>query len=93
MASIITSLPSLSWLSASRVQDLYVQFLNNFPVQYQPVVSVAVGLFIVYVVYRIIKRDFIFILVLIVLVPTSVPILKSIWSGLVTLLKYLFNLH
>ncbi len=87
------SMPSLSWFSISRIQDIYSQFLANFPVQYQPVVSVVVGLVIVYAVYRIIKRDFIFIVLLIVLVPTSVPVLKSVWSGLVMLLKYLFNIH
>ena len=72
---------------------MYSQFLANFPVQYQPVVSVVVGLVIVYAVYRIIKRDFIFIVLLVILVPTSIPVLKSVWAGLVTLLKYLFNIH
>ncbi len=87
------SFPSLSWLSLSRIQDIYSQFLANFPVQYQPVVSVIVGLLIVYVIYRIIKRDFIFIVLLVVLVPASIPVLKSIWSGLLMLLKYLFNIN
>lgn len=77
----------------ARVQDLYVQFLNNFPVSFQPVVSVAVGLFIIYVIYRIIKRDFIFIVLLVILVPTSLPVLKSVWSGLVSVIKFLFNLN
>lgn len=85
-------LPSLSWLSPGRIQDIYLQFLANFPIQYQPMVSVVVGLVIVYVVYRIIKRDFIFILALVFLVPTSIPVLESIWGGFVNLLKYLFHI-
>lgn len=89
----LISMPSLSWLSPGRIQDIYVQFLANFPIQYQPVVSVVVGLIIVYVVYRIVKRDFIFILALVFLVPTSVPVLESIWSGFVSLLKYLFHIN
>lgn len=89
----LISLTSFSWVSLTRIQDMYSQFLANFPVQYQPVVSVVVGLVIVYAVYRIIKRDFIFIVLLVILVPTSIPVLKSVWAGLVTLLKYLFNIH
>lgn len=89
----LISLPSLTWFSPTRIQDIYLQFLANFPVQFQPMVSVAVGLIIVFVVYRIIKRDFIFIIALVILVPTSVPVLKSVWGGIVSLLKYLFNIH
>jgi hypothetical protein len=89
----LISLPSLSWFSPARIQDIYLQFLANFPIQFQPMVSVAVGLIIVFVVYRIIKRDFIFIIALVILVPTSIPVLKSVWGGIVSLLKYLFNIH
>lgn len=89
----LISLPSLTWFSPGRIQDIYSQFLANFPIQYQPMVSVVVGLIIVFVVYRVIKRDFIFIIALVILVPTSIPVLKSVWGGLVTLLKYLFNIH
>ncbi|MFZ2523176.1 MAG: hypothetical protein WAW92_02205 [Minisyncoccia bacterium] len=88
----LASVFNFSWFSLQRAQDIYTQFLNNFPIQYQPVVSVIIGVFIVYVVYRIIKRDFIFIVLLVVLVPASIPVLKSVWLGLVTLLKYLFNI-
>ncbi len=82
----------LSYLNPSRVQELYSQFLANFPVQFQPVVSGVVAILIIYTVFRIIKRDFIFILALVILVPTSIPVLKSVWSGLVSVIKYLFNI-
>lgn len=79
-------------LSPGRVEELYIQFLANFPVGLQPIVSGVLGAIIIYTVFRIIKRDFIFILALVILVPTSIPVLKSIWAGLVTVIKYLFNL-
>ena len=79
-----------SAFSPGRVQELYMQFLNNFPAQFQPVVSVVVGVLIVYTIYRIIKRDFIFLIALAVLVPTSIPVMKSVWSGLLVVIKFLF---
>ncbi len=79
-------------LSPGRVEELYIQFLNNFPVNLQPIVSGVLAGVIIYTVFRIIKRDFIFIIALVILVPTSIPVLKSIWGGLVAVIKYLFNI-
>ncbi len=87
----LISLANLSSFSPGRIQDLYLRFLANFPVEYQPIISLVVGVLIVYTIYRVIRRDFIFILALLILVPTSVPVFKSIWAGLLTVLKYLFN--
>lgn len=80
----------LKSLSPGKIQELYVEFLNNFPVAIQPGISVIVALVIIYTVYRIIKRDFIFIILLAILVPTSIPVMKSVWSGLVSIIKYLW---
>ncbi len=81
----------ISYLNPAKIQGLYIQFLANFPVGLQPVVSGVVAILIIYAVFRIIKRDFIFILALVILVPTSIPVLKSVWVGLVNVIKYLFN--
>ena len=80
-----------SAFTPGKVQDLYVQFLNNFPVQYQPLVSVVIGVLIIYTIYRIIKRDFIFIIALVIFIPASIPVMKSIWAGVVGVLKFLFH--
>lgn len=80
----------LKSLSPGRIQELYVDFLANFPVTFQPGISILVALIIIYTVYRIIKRDFIFIILLAILVPTSIPVMKSVWSGLVSVIKYLW---
>ncbi|MEQ1500241.1 MAG: hypothetical protein ABL917_02620 [Parcubacteria group bacterium] len=82
----------ISYLNPVKIQNLYLQFLANFPVGFQPLVSGVVAIIIIYAVFRIIKRDFIFILALVILVPTSIPVLKSLWVGLVSVIKYLFNL-
>jgi hypothetical protein len=88
----IASIADLTSYGPGRIQDIYLQFLEKFPLAYQPYVSIAVGALLIYVIYRVIKRDFIFIVALIILVPTSIPVFKSVWSGLATLLKYLFNI-
>ena len=70
------------------IQNLYQQFLNMFPVGLQPIVSIALAIFIVYSVVQVVKRNFIFLILLIVLLPGSVPILKSVWEGVLTLIKF-----
>ena len=82
---------NFSSLTPAKLQDLYIQFLANFPAQYQPIVSLVLGILIIYTVYRVIRRDFIFIIALVILVPSSIPVIRSIWAGLIMVLKYLFN--
>ena len=74
-----------------KIENLYLQFLHNFPVQFQSIISIGFALLFIYAIYRIIKRDFIYIILLVVLVPTSVPVLQSIWGGIVMLIKFMFN--
>lgn len=76
----------------STIQDLYIQFLQHFPTGVQPVISIVLVVIVAYAVYRIIKKDFIFIIVLIVLLPGSIPILQSVWSGVVTFLQFLLKM-
>ena len=74
-----------------QIQSLYLQFLTNFPVGIRPIVSILLVILIAYSIFKVIKRDFIFLIVLIILLPGSVPILKSIWDGLVAFIKFLLN--
>lgn len=75
-----------------KIQALYLQFLQNFPAGVQPFVSIVFAILIIYTIYRIVKQDFIFIIALAILVPTSIPVMKSIWFGLVHFIKFLFSL-
>ncbi|MFZ2621343.1 MAG: hypothetical protein WAX85_00050 [Minisyncoccia bacterium] len=87
----LISLIDFKTFTPGKVQDLYTQFLNNFPITYQPVVSAVIAILIIYTIYRIIRRDFIFLIALAVFVPTSIPVFKSVWAGLVAVIKYLFH--
>lgn len=74
------------------IQNLYIEFLNNFPENLQPVISIGLAVLLVYAIFKVIKKDFIFIIALVVLLPASVPILKSVWQGVVGFIKFLLNI-
>jgi len=73
------------------IQNLYLQFLANFPVGLRPIVSIALAVLVVYSIFKVIKKDFIWIIVLVLVLPGSWPILKSIWEGVITFVKFLLN--
>ncbi len=74
-----------------QIQSLYLQFLANFPVNTRPVISIALAIFLVYSIFKVVKKDFIFIIALLILLPTSVPMLQNIWQGVVEFIKFLLN--
>ena len=74
-----------------KIQSLYLQLLSYFPAQFQSIVSIIFALLFIYAIIRIIKKDFIFIVLLVILVPTSIPVLQSIWEGIVMLVKFMFT--
>lgn len=76
-----------------QLQTLYLQFLSNFPVNTRPVISIALAVFLVYSIFKVVKKDFIFIIVLLILLPTSVPMLQNIWQGVVTFIQFLLKTH
>ncbi|MCL5774778.1 MAG: hypothetical protein M1333_01035 [Patescibacteria group bacterium] len=76
----------------SEIQNLYLQFLANFPEGLRPIISLGLALLVVYSVFKVIKKDFVYIIALVVLLPASLPILKSIWGGILVFVKFLLNI-
>ena len=74
-----------------QVFDIYQQFLNFFPENTHGFVSLGLVILIAYAIYKIVKKNFIFIILLIVLLPASVPILSNIWENLTNLIKFLLT--
>lgn len=70
------------------LQNIYAQFLGYFPSFLHPVISVIVAIFVVYSIVQALKRNFIYLIVLVVLLPASIPILKDVVSFLIELVKY-----
>ena len=75
----------------SQVQDIYLQFLANFPVSIRPVISIAFAVLVVYAIFKVIKKDWIFIIALVLILPASKPIVQNIWDGVVGFIKFLLN--
>ena len=75
----------------SEIQNLYLTFLSNFPATLRPIISLGLALLVVYSVFKVIKKDFVYIIALVILLPASVTILKSVWEGVIAFVKFLLN--
>ncbi len=73
------------------IQNLYLEFLRNFPASLQPIISIGLAVLIIFSIFKVIKKDWIFLIVLVILLPGSKPILQSIWQGVVVFVKFLLN--
>ena len=76
----------------AQLESSYQLFLNIFPHPLQPIISVLVGILLVYIVVQAIRKDFIYLILLVVLLPASIPILHNIGQGVVELMKFLFHI-
>ncbi len=71
--------------------DLYNQLLGYFPNFLHPFISIALAIFLIYSVFQVLKQNFIFLIVLVLLLPASVPILKSVWATVLSMVKFLLG--
>lgn len=71
--------------AVSRIFDLYNQFISVFPEQYQWVVSLLLILAIASFLWNLIKRNWLWVVLLIVIFPGVLPILKNIFDSLTAL--------
>jgi len=75
----------------NEIQSVYLEFLANFPESLRPVISIALAVLVVYSIFKVIKKDFVFLIALIIILPASKPILQNIWQGIVAFVKFLLN--
>lgn len=57
-----------------------------------PIISIIVVIFLVYSIVQALKRNFIFLIVLVVLLPASIPILKNVVDILIGFIKWLLGM-
>lgn len=74
------------------IMDLYQQFLSIFPASLHPFISIALAVFLIYSIIQVVRKDFIYLIILIVLLPASIPILKDVAETLLQFIKYLLNM-
>jgi hypothetical protein len=78
-------------MNLAQIQNTYLEFLNNFPIGLRPVISIGLAILIVYSIFKILKKDWIFLIALLLLLPASKPILQNIWETIVVFIKFLLN--
>jgi len=71
--------------------NLYETFLSIFPANYHGIISVILAILLVYSIFKVLQKEFIWLIVLIILLPASIPILINIWEAIVEMLKFLIN--
>jgi len=70
---------------------LYSVLLSYFPESLHGLVSIVLALLLIYAVYQVLKRNFIFIILLVLLLPQAQPILKSVWENVLQVIQFLIN--
>lgn len=75
----------------SELYSIYNQFLDVFPDNLHWIVSLVLAALLVVAIFKTLKRNFIWIILLIVLLPASIPILKEVWEGALEAVKFLLT--
>lgn len=75
-----------------QIQDLYTRFLSLFPSVLHPIISIILVVVIIYAIIQVIKKDFIYLIVLVILLPASIPVLRSVGQGIIDLIKFLLHM-
>lgn len=75
----------------TQIQDIYNKFLGYFPAEFHPYISLILGVVLFISIVQVLRKEFIWLIFLVVLLPASVPILKGIAEVIIDVLKYLFG--
>jgi hypothetical protein len=73
------------------IYDLYSHFLALFPASTHGIISIVLAGLIIYGIIKVIYKDFIYLILLVVLLPVSVPILKNVWQVVLSFITFLLN--
>jgi len=73
------------------IYGIFAQFLGYFPEKFHGVISIFLAVLIAVGIYKVIKRQLAYLVLLIILLPASGPILKNVWEQVVEVLKFLLT--
>lgn len=76
----------------AQIHEIYNKFLSYFPAEFHPYISIILGILLVISIVQVIRQQFIWIILLVVLLPASIPILKDVASALLSVVKFLFGM-
>lgn len=69
--------------------NIYDQFLSNFPPGFHVVISLVILVVFVIALFNLIKKDLLWLILLILIVPASIPILNNVWMGILEIFRFL----
>jgi hypothetical protein len=74
------------------IQNIYNSILAPFPLFLHPFISFGLAIFLIYSIVQVLKKNFIFLIALIILLPASIPIIKQVGMSLVSIVKFLLKI-
>lgn len=77
--------------SQDSIYGIYNQFLSYFPANLHGLISFVLGVLLVLGIYKVLRRQLVYLVLLVVLLPASVPILRNAWEQVLEILKFLFT--
>lgn len=69
-----------------RIMDAYNSFVHMFPEQFQWVVSLIIILAVASFLFKLIKKNWLWIILLVILFPGIIPVLKNLFDSLTAML-------
>ncbi len=75
----------------NQIFSLYNQFLSLFPVQWHFWISLIIFLVLIFWLLDLVKRNIVWLVLLIIFIPASIPLLKQIFAGIISFLKMLLG--
>ena len=70
---------------------IYDQFLSYFPHSLHGAISIVLVAILIIAIYKVLKRQLVYIILLVILLPASVPILRNIWTQLLEIFQFLLS--
>ena len=71
----------------AQIYSLWTQFLTLFPGSIHWLVSLVIFIFLIKVIVGLIKKSFVWLLLLILFVPASIPLIREIFTSLIEFLQ------
>ena len=79
--------------SLQSLYSIYDQFLSYFPSSLHGWISLFLAILLVIGIYKVLRRQLVYLILLVVLLPASVPILKNVWEQVLLIIKFLLSRH
>jgi hypothetical protein len=71
----------------------YNQILAYFPSQIHGLISLILAVLLIYAIFKVLESEFIFIILVVVLLPASIPIFNNLWVSFTNFVLYLLAHH